>query len=467
MQEPLHPGFDWPFGDCVLSTEPLFFSPVLVDKGRNPHVLPRHESEQFQETFRADRDAVISRQVRKRQEAADCSSEYWINFSISSTCLPIQPGHFFRPIVEVSALVSYSIAADINGTRKELEQDRKHIKRLLARFYRLSTERTIRWALAIQNTDQGSFILSNLNDSILDLTCPALVDFSVQLERRPSPDRIPVSIPTQVNSFEESAYEPWPEEPAMTEPKMLAPPPILDINSVRVIYFDVYDTLIDRETGIFTALRPLLNRSSYGFSRREALSFFFESEMEMKYRAPGATYVQILADTYEDVALRLGITSGATDAFLFTQSVQDWRCIPDASWFLCNLARNPRLSIVAISDVDHDFLLQTRAFASLAPFFEAVFTWDVCHAYKPDLAVFDAPLRYYDAQGVPRAHSYLVSGGLLRDLEPARELGVPAVWMRYPSSLAASMHTVEDASPAGTFGSLFHLGTGFLEAGYP
>ncbi|KAJ6554466.1 HAD-like domain-containing protein [Mycena capillaripes] len=253
----------------------------------------------------------------------------------------------------------------------------------------------------------------------------------------------------------------------MSEPKILAPHPIFDITSVRVIYFDVYDTLIDRETGIFTVLRPLLNRSSYGFSRDEALSFYFESEMEMKRRRPDAPYAEILANTYEDVALRLGIKFDATDALLFTKSVQDWPCIPDASQLLYNLARNPRLSIVAISDVDHDFLLQTRAFASLAAFYEAVFTWDVCHAYKPDLAVFDAPLRYYDAQGVPRAHSYLVSGSLLGDLEPAREVGVPAVWMRYPGSLATNLYSVEDASPAGSFISLSDLWTSFLQASGP
>ncbi|KAJ7852964.1 HAD-like domain-containing protein [Mycena leptocephala] len=251
----------------------------------------------------------------------------------------------------------------------------------------------------------------------------------------------------------------------MDEPKLLAPPPILDVTSVRVIYLDLYDTLIDRETGIFTALRPLLERSPYEFDRHEALSFYFESEMEMKRRTPGAPYAQILADTYGDVALRLGIAPhNAADALLFAQSVQDWPCMPDAGWFLYNLACSPRLSIVAVADVDHDFLLRTPAFASLAPFFEAVFTWDVCHTYKPDPAVFDAPLRYYDALGVSRAHSYLVSSSLLRDMEPARELGLPAVWIRYPGSLAANMQTFEDASPAGFFGSLFHLGTNFLGA---
>ncbi|KAJ7503517.1 HAD-like domain-containing protein [Mycena galericulata] len=251
----------------------------------------------------------------------------------------------------------------------------------------------------------------------------------------------------------------------LSEPKLLAPPPSFDITSIRTIYFDIYDTLIDRETGIFAALRTLLARSPYGFDRHEALSFYFESEMEMKRRTPGARYAQILAESYDDLALRLGIPPVSTgDALSFAQSAQDWPLMPDADWLLYNIARIPGLSVVAIADVDHDFLTQTPAFSSLAPFFEAVFTWDACHAYKPDLAVFEPALRYHDAHRIPRVHSCIVSSGLLGDMEPARELGVPGVWMRYPGTLAANMHTVEDAAPAAAIGSLSHLGMELLGA---
>jgi hypothetical protein len=102
--------------------------------------------------------------------------------------------------------------------------------------------------LGIQNTHLGHFILNDLNESIPDLTCPALVDFSAQFERPLSPDQAPPPAPMEMTSevaaSEESDDYPWPEEPTMDEPKLLAPPPILDVPSVRVIYFDVYGTLI-------------------------------------------------------------------------------------------------------------------------------------------------------------------------------------------------------------------------------
>ncbi|KAJ6554467.1 hypothetical protein B0H19DRAFT_148117 [Mycena capillaripes] len=138
-REPLHPGFDWPFGDCVLSTDAFFFSPVLVDKDQNPRVLPWHDSIRFKELSLADTDALIYKRIREtearnrqEQEAAGYGSNFenWVDFSVGSTLLPVQPGNLgFPPTVGISALVSYDVIAGPNGTRNELEQDRKCIKR--------------------------------------------------------------------------------------------------------------------------------------------------------------------------------------------------------------------------------------------------------------------------------------------------------------------------------------------------
>ncbi|KAJ7621762.1 HAD-like domain-containing protein, partial [Mycena polygramma] len=237
------------------------------------------------------------------------------------------------------------------------------------------------------------------------------------------------------------------------------------IHSIRVIYFEMYGTLIDKESGIFAALQPLLKRSPHNFDRQEALSFYYESEAEVKRRTPGIRYGQILADAYDDVALRLGMTPlDSMESSGFAQSIKHWPLLPAADWCLSSLKRIPSISLVATADVDHDCLTQSAAFAVLAPFFEAVFTWDECKAYKPDPAAFAAPLAHYDALGVPRAHSCLVSSSLFADLEPARELGLPALWMRVYGSLAAHMCTAADACPVEAVESLPGLAMGFLGA---
>ncbi|KAJ7216194.1 HAD-like domain-containing protein, partial [Mycena haematopus] len=220
--------------------------------------------------------------------------------------------------------------------------------------------------------------------------------------------------------------------------------------AVQVIYFDIHGTLIDKELGVFEALSPLLARSPYQFDRNEAVSFYLESEYEIKKRRPGAPYVHILSETYDDVALRLGIEFTSSDSALFAHSIADWPLVPNAERCLATFRNISGLSLSAIADVDQDALDRTSAFAALAPYFNTVFTSesDTCAAYKPARAVFEAPLRHYDALGVPRASTCIVSASLLLDLEPARELGVPGVWVQYPERLAERVGAWESAYPA-------------------
>ncbi|KAJ7152784.1 HAD-like domain-containing protein [Mycena filopes] len=451
---PINPGFDWPFGDCVLRTgDPLLFTPTITDP-RNPVVLPQPDADRFREIFLADREELerqmfLTKKARMREErdAAGLSSESestWTNFSAHSTRIAIQPGELFRPLVHISADVCYEVAPFFTP-RDQLEQDRKSIMRIFARFSQLSTESTVGWVVATRSETYEPLALQEDSGSIPDL-CAPLLEFSSQLERCWSPDRVETPTNEQDQDYEDDY--PYPELPSAPAPS-LPPPASFDIDSLRVTYFDIYGTLIDKETGVFVALQRLLERSSFQFGRREALSFYFESEVEVKRRTPGARYAQILTEAYEDVALRLGIPlQDTSDSSFFAESIKQWPLMPLAEWCLINLRHIPAISLVALADVDHESLLQTPAFTILAPFFDAVFTWDACKTYKPDVAAFAAPLAYYDALGVPRAHTCLVSTHLLSDMEPARKLGVPALWMRFPGSLAGHVWTQENASIA-------------------
>ncbi|KAJ7183328.1 HAD-like domain-containing protein [Mycena filopes] len=442
---PLHPGFEWSFGNCVVRTsDPLTFTPVGHDAGTGPiYTLPESDAERLDKLFLDDRQDIHTQQhlirkaqMREERNAAGYSSEcgsIWRSWSASSTLVPIPPGQMFRPLVDISAHVSYNISMTPDTSRQGLEQDRKAIMRVFARFSWTSTERTIRWVLGMMSPAAPTL------DSSADLTCPPLVEFAAQLDGSAGFD---------LENFARSDSDDFLDSPGPSEPESLAPPPDFEIESVRVIYFEVYGTLIDKESGVFQGLQPLLERSTHDFSRHEALCFYFESEMEAKRRAPGSCYAQILVEAYEDVALRLGMTlQDPKESLRFTDSIKHCPLMPLAQWCLHNLKRIPSISLVALANVEHDFLLQTPAFAFLAPFFEAVFTWDACKTYKPEYAAFDAPLQYFDTLGIPREQTCLVSTSLLCDMEPARELGVPALWMRFPGSLAGHMCSAEYASP--------------------
>ncbi|KAJ6617678.1 HAD-like domain-containing protein [Mycena sp. CBHHK59/15] len=247
----------------------------------------------------------------------------------------------------------------------------------------------------------------------------------------------------------------------MSEKKVLPPPPAFEPHALQVLYFDIYGTLIDNESGIFDALEPLLALSPYRFDRREALTFYFESEVEAKRRTPSAPYSQILADAHDDMALRLGIALSDGESTLFATSAATWPLHDGAVWCLQTL-RQWLPALVGILDVDETTARHSTAFAALAPYLTQIFAWDAACGYKPDFPAFFGSLAHHDAHGVPRAHRCLVSNGLLRDLEPAREFGLPAVWLRFPGSLAGNAPNVEYAAPCGIFASYFDLVTAVL-----
>ncbi|KAF7373411.1 HAD-like protein [Mycena sanguinolenta] len=390
--------------------------------------------------------------IKEERRGAGFSSggtwDQWTSFSPRSTRIPRMPGEIFPRLVYLSAKVHYDLsAADDLGTLNDWEEERKTILRLLARFSDPSTGRAIRWAREIQMLNEsGSLFSLPMQEDIPDLTCAPLVEVVSLFDRPPSPVNQPDALQSQTEESDH-VVEDWsdsgggyyeiPDEDSCPVPRISVrkPPPPPQPNfafpAVQVVYFDVHGTLIDKELGVFQALSPLLSRSPYQFDRSEAVAFYLESEYEIKKRTPAAPYEP------------------------FARSIADWPLVSYAQWCLAVLHNNILgLSISAIADVDHDSLHRTSAFAALAPYFDTVFTTDTCAAYKPALAVLEGAVRHYDALGVQRENTCVVSASLLLDLEPARELSVPGIWMRYPQSLAEHVDPWESAFPA--LGSL-HL----------
>ncbi|KAJ7439049.1 hypothetical protein B0H11DRAFT_1626196, partial [Mycena galericulata] len=206
---------------------------------------------------------------------------------------------------------------------------------------------------------------------------------------------------------------------------------------LQVLYFNVYGTLVDHETGILTALQPLLVRCASRLDGSEALSFYFESELEVKRRIPTANYLEVLARSHEDMAMRLGLDVSDHASSLFASSIFDWPLFHDAVQCLQNLRPWVPL-IIALFDVDHETLTKTSSFSVLAPYFAEVFTWDASHTYPPDFDALDPPFLYHDDLGIPREHRCLVSNSVFRELEPASEFEIPTIWLRYSGSLAGN-----------------------------
>ncbi|KAF7373448.1 hypothetical protein MSAN_00554500 [Mycena sanguinolenta] len=427
-REPLDPGFEWPFGDCVANTSdtnPItaILVPSFIDISMTPHVLSASESVRFREVFLADREAVhlMQRderwtQIKEERRTAGLSRlsdpgstcGRWTSFSPKSVQTPCVLREYCTRIVDLSAAVCYDFSGPERfGTLDGWQEERRTIFRLLTRFSDPLTERAIRWAL----NEQPAGLISTLQEDVVpDLTCTPLVELASSLVRPPSPDDARVSQSHTADGGDVdvvNVVEDWSDgdgewyddsdEDLDDMPKIYirrpAPPPPrpnLGIPEVKVMYFDVHDTLIDKEQGVFEALSPLLHRSPYEFDRNEAVSFYLESELEIKKRTPAAPYTH----------------------------------------------------------VDHASLHRNPTFADLSSYFDTVFTTDACAAYKPAPAIFDGAVRHYDALYPKRENICIVSASLLLDLEPARALGIPGIWMRYAQSLAEHVEPWERAFPA-------------------
>ncbi|KAJ6617705.1 hypothetical protein B0H10DRAFT_2434330 [Mycena sp. CBHHK59/15] len=328
----VQPGFKWPFEECVIDTANFFsFTPASVDVVGTPHTLPDDIALYFSSMCDSDSAEQIRRMIERRPQFLHAKKEAdgfgddvgsrWTTFSAKSTYIQPIPGQFVAPST-ISAHVCYDIESLKNLLpASQCFEDVKAIKRVRARFSRPSTERAIVW-----NIEQSS--LSSLHlplqPNISDLSNPLLIDLSTEIDRPLTPDRILMPTVWTVEDLElleemEEDYDDGDDSdgwdngylPAMSESKVLPPPPSFEPHALQVLYFDVYGALIDNESGIFDALKPLLAQSPYRFNRWEALSFYFESEVEVKRRTPSAPYSQILADSPKETPISLQVPGSA------------------------------------------------------------------------------------------------------------------------------------------------------------
>ncbi|KAJ7607091.1 HAD-like domain-containing protein [Mycena polygramma] len=444
-REPLVPDFEWPFGECVVNTSRSgkFFFNAVVDPSEG---VQRWISDASRRLFDAisliDTDAHINQEIAMQlaeREAAGVDEGDWTAFSRKSTLADVHPGHLFAPTT-----ISGQIRYDIESMKQILPASRcmdevRQIKILRARFSRPQTERTILWTL-----DHASCSSGNLSPErpSTEFQNPALFDLSVALERPRTPSISGVHVSA---ADEEDDDDDWGDRWLRRIAKATVPrAPFFQPYTLKVMYFDIFGTLIDHESGIFKALEPLLSRSSYGFVRNEALSFYSDVETEVKKRSPRLPYVQILARAYADMAMRLGLTCTDEESFVFACSLFKWRLFDDAVPTL--QALRPFVpALIGLVDMDFEVFSKTAAFEQLTPYLETMSSWDHFHVYRPDPAAVYPPLMFHDSIGIPRSHRCFVSDALFRDLEPACCVDIPAIWLRRPGTLAANLPT-NDAS---------------------
>src|SRR5436305_8634104 len=144
----------------------------------------------------------------------------------------------------------------------------------------------------------------------------------------------------------------------------------MSLTDFKVLTFDCYGTLIDWESGMFEALKPLAARANRPLSRDEILEAHGKHEAIQERQTPAMRYSRLRAVVYKRLAEEWGAKANWQECMSYGQSIAKWPTFPDSAAALRYLKQHYRL--VILSNVDNE----SFAFSNekLGVQFDAVYT---------------------------------------------------------------------------------------------
>ncbi len=187
------------------------------------------------------------------------------------------------------------------------------------------------------------------------------------------------------------------------------------------VTFDCYGTLIDWESGILSAVGPLLRRHGRTVPDEEILAAYAEIEPQAQ-RGEWIPYREVLARVVDGFATRYSFVAAPADRSVIADSLPSWHPFADTVAALKDLQRTLRLGI--ISNVDDDLFAGTARHLGVP--FDWVVTAQQTRAYKPSPLMFE---KAFATIGLPRDAILHAAQSLFHDIVPAKHLGMTAVWI--------------------------------------
>ena len=201
---------------------------------------------------------------------------------------------------------------------------------------------------------------------------------------------------------------------------------MLDFSQYRILSFDCYGTLIDWETGILSALRPILAEHGKSVPDAEILTCYSELESEAE-QGEFRVYREVLQSVVRGFGERFGFKPTEAEVLSLPDSVGTWLPFPDTVAALKLLKRRYQLAV--ISNVDDELFAETAR--RLESPFDYVITAQQARAYKPSLKIFNLAQQRI---GVVPARWLHAAQSLYHDVVAARSLGISSVWVNRSSA---------------------------------
>jgi 2-haloacid dehalogenase len=189
--------------------------------------------------------------------------------------------------------------------------------------------------------------------------------------------------------------------------------------------FDCYGTLIDWESGMIEALKPLTSKASRPLKRDEVLEAHARHESSQQVQTPAKLYRDLLSTVYRRLAEEWRVAVSWSDCVTYGRSIRNWPAFADTAASLQYLKRHFKLAI--LSNVDNE----SFAFSNekLGVDFDAVYTAEDWGSYKPSARNFDYMFAKLRTIGIEKKQILHTAESLFHDHGPANEHGLASCWI--------------------------------------
>lgn len=199
----------------------------------------------------------------------------------------------------------------------------------------------------------------------------------------------------------------------------------MKLSDFKVLTFDVYGTLIDWESGMVAALKPLTDRVERSLTRDEILEAHAYHESTEQRWTPSKKYSDLLGVVYRRLAEEWNVEVSWEDCVAYGSSVRQWPAFEDSSEALTYLKKHYRLAV--LTNTDNVSFSSSRA--RLGVHFDGVYTAEDIGSYKPADRNFDYMLEALARQGFNKREILHTAESMFHDHAPAYRHELANCWI--------------------------------------
>ena len=197
------------------------------------------------------------------------------------------------------------------------------------------------------------------------------------------------------------------------------------LTDYKALTFDCYGTLIDWESGMIEALKPLTRQVGRALSRDQILEAHARHEASQQSYTPTKLYRDLLPVVYKRLAEEWGVAATHEACVAYGRSIEHWPAFADSPQALQYLKKHFKLAI--LSNVDNTSFSYSNK--KLAVEFDAIYTAEDIGSYKPSSRNFDYMLEKLASLGVAKETILHTAESLFHDHKPANAFGLRSCWI--------------------------------------